>query len=351
MTTPYAWQNLLDSIESAWPASRYRDVGLVVGCSGGADSVALLRCLSEMVGRDAAQTQPRGFMVVAHFNHRLRGTRSDGDADFVQQLAEELGVEFEFRCGDGSQRDEESARDQRRSFFCDVLRRRGARYLALGHSLDDNVETVLHRLVRGTGPAGIAGIAPFRPLADHPDGRDFVVARPMLAVRRDQIRDALRSRGGSWREDESNHSLEYHRNWIRSELIPLIQTEFPEAVPAIGRAIEGQRQWRQTLQGEIDRWLELMLVQRAPLLLRRIDRFETVGDPYRNGPLVCSQAVTVEALRRCWHESGWPLQAMGQVQWNRIFEMLSGRGADTIMLPGSIEVRRDDQSITLYRCP
>ena len=257
MTNQGHWDQLRNAIQSAWPASRYRGVGLVIGCSGGADSVALLRCLVELARCDSSDTSAAGFIVAAHFNHRLRGEESDGDAHFVEQVAHDLGVRFEIRCGDGARRDEATARDQRRAFFGDLVRKLGARYLALGHSLDDNVETVLHRLMRGTGPAGLAGISPFRPLSDDPGGSDFVVVRPMLAIGRQAIRDALRERGHRWREDLSNRSTEYRRNWIRNELVPMIQTQFPSAVPAIARAIDGQRQWSETIGICVDRWLEI----------------------------------------------------------------------------------------------
>jgi tRNA(Ile)-lysidine synthase len=160
MTNHGHWHHLCEAIQAAWPVWRYRDVGLVVGCSGGADSVALLRCLVELARGPSSETAPAGFIIAAHFNHQLRGEDSDADADFVQKLAVDLGVSFEIQCGDGSRRDEAATRDQRRAFFGDLMRQSGARYLGLGHSLDDNVETVLHRLMRGTGPVGLAGISP-----------------------------------------------------------------------------------------------------------------------------------------------------------------------------------------------
>lgn len=348
MTNPSHWHNLCNSVELAWPVSSYRDVGIVVGCSGGADSVALIRCLVELARGDTGDSRApsgQGFIVAAHYNHRLRGGDSDGDADFVQQLASELGVRYEIARGDGRRRDEATARDQRRTFFGDVIRRCGARYLVLGHSLDDNVETVLHRLMRGTGPMGLAGISPFRLLADDPSGSDFVVARPLLEVRRQHIRDALLEQGYRWREDASNQSTEYQRNWIRSQLVPMIESQFPEAVPAIGRAIDSQRQWAETIEANVDRWLEIYLVQSSPLVIRRFDTTDTAAA----NTFVSGQSVTIESLRRCWHQLNWPLQAMGQSQWNRVFEMLRGDGPDVITLPGAINARRDDHSITICR--
>lgn len=353
MSTSFDWRNLCESVASAWPVWRFRDVGVVVGCSGGADSVALLRCLVDLVRQDSPRGPAQGLIVAAHYDHGFRGDESAGDAEFVRQLADQLDIPLEIARGTTQgvtqKCDEQSAREERRAFFRDVLRRRGARYLALGHSLDDNVETVLYRLMRGTGPTGIAGIAPFRPLSDCQQGSDFVVARPMLGVGRDEIRAALRSHGCPWREDTSNQSNAFRRNWIRNELLPLIGQQFPDAVAAIGRAIDGQRQWQAALEPEIDRWLERFLLRSDPLVIRRLDA--EPSQEQHSGTHAGQQAITVEALRRIWHQQRWPLQAMGQTHWNRLFEMLSGFGTDAFTFPGAIEARRDDRSVTLIRRP
>ncbi|QEF96975.1 tRNA(Ile)-lysidine synthase [Stieleria maiorica] len=355
MTNPSPWQEFCDAIESAWPVSRYRDVGVVVGCSGGADSVALLRCLAEATRPRAGTTPPSGFIVVAHFNHRFRGEASDGDADFVRRLADQFGLAVEIECGDAAARDEESARNHRRAFFRNLLGRYGARYLALGHSRDDNVETVLYRMMRGTGPLGMAGVAPFRPFSEHPSDSDFVIARPMLSLGRDQIRGALRSIDAAWREDASNQSNTYRRNWIRNELLPAMETQFPHAVTAIARAVEGQRQWKDALQSVIDRWIEDQQVREAPLTLRRLDRIGGGGMPGRDweqdsgAASPAEQAVAIEALRRCWHRAGWPLRDMGQHHWTRVVEMLYGGGPDALTLPGAVDVRRDQEAVVFVR--
>ncbi|WP_182867049.1 tRNA lysidine(34) synthetase TilS [Stieleria mannarensis] len=341
MTNPSPWQEFCDAIESAWPVSRYRDVGVVVGCSGGADSVALLRCLAEATRPRAGTTPPSGFLVVAHFNHRFRGEASDGDAEFVRRLADQLGLAVQIECGDATARDEDSARNHRRAFFRKVLGQYGARYLALGHSRDDNVETVLYRMMRGTGPLGMAGVAPFRPFSEDLADSDFVIARPMLALGRDQIRGALRSIGATWREDASNQSNTYRRNWIRNELLPAMETQFPHAATAIAHAIEGQRQWMDALQPVIDRWIEDHQVREVPLTLRRLDG-DVAASP-------AEQAVAIEALRRCWHRAGWPLRDMGRHHWTRVVAMLRGDGPDALTLPGAVDVRRDQEAVVFVR--
>ncbi|KAA5545348.1 tRNA lysidine(34) synthetase TilS [Roseiconus nitratireducens] len=344
-----AWSETLRAIEAAWPVDRYRDVGVVVACSGGADSVALVRGLGERIADSATRLgEPQGVLVVAHFNHRLRGAESEADVSFVRQLANDLGLRFESEAGTGEQEDEQSARDDRRQFLGDVARRHGARYVAMGHSLDDNVETVLHRLLRGTGPAGLTGISPFRSLSHRPEDRDLVVARPLLAVRRQQIRQALHQLGQDWREDRTNTSTRYRRNWVRHELIPRLQTEFPDAVEAIDRAISGQRQWAEAMESRVQSWIESNVISQQPLRIQRLDRSVSAasGD---SASATSDQAIVVESLRRCWYQRGWPLQPFGQRQWNSVFQILCGEGPATITLPGAIEVRRDQQAVCFLR--
>ena len=339
------WQVLCRAFESAWPAERYRDVGVVVGCSGGADSVATLHVLTQLRRnrRDLGE-EPKGFVVAAHFDHGLRGSESDGDAEFVRALADELGVRFEIAQGSEQVADEEAARHARRVFFGDVARRSGARYIVLGHSREDDVETVIHRLLRGTGPAGLTGIAPFRSLGEDERQRDFVVARPMIRVARRLIRDALIEQGFEWREDGSNRSNQFSRNWIRNELLPLLQAEYPDAVESIARAIDGQQQWASCIESLVEQWKEANVIRETPLTIRFLET-----TPRSLSEAVNSQAVTVEAMRRIWLRKGWPLQSMGQPQWNLVFRVLVGGASETTTLPGAVLVRPSKGRVTFVR--
>jgi tRNA(Ile)-lysidine synthase len=344
------WQRLLDAVEAAWPAERYRQLGVVVGCSGGGDSVALAHALTELAHVAPAHETPgpRGFLVLAHYDHRLRGSDSAADAEFVRGLAARLNVDFELGHGTGRRADEQSLRRDRYRFFQQVLQRCGARYLALAHSLDDNVETVLHRLMRGTGPAGLAGMRPHRTFAHSGDGRDFVTARPMLELTRAQIREALRAQEYPWREDPSNARLHYQRNWIRHRLLPLMQAEFPEATAAIARAIAGQQDWADALQALVERWTETHCLARAPLTLTRLDR-NRADAPATLQDAGSERAVVVEALRQCWQRAGWPLGQMNQSHWNALFDLLRGQGPAAISLPGGLHARRDANTVTVLR--
>jgi tRNA(Ile)-lysidine synthase len=315
------WQRLQGEIAGCWPCQRWRDVGVVVGCSGGADSVALLAALSELRENPvpSASSTPRGFLVAAHMNHRLRGAESDSDEQFVRQLADRWDLRCEVGLGSGTSRDEAALRTERLRFLTETASRTGARYLALAHSASDNVETVLHHLFRGTGPAGLAGIGSPRSI-----GQDLVLVRPLLSLSRNSIRDALRQLGQSWREDSSNADTDYRRNWIRQQLIPLIESQYPCALNAVGRAIEGQREWRALVDRLAEQWLATHRLSNKPLTVQR--------DPAVEPPIVAAAAQII------WTENGWPRGEMSREHWLRLAETIRAGGPERYTLPARIDV-------------
>ena len=315
------WQPLLAAISGSWPARRWRDVGVIVGCSGGADSVGLLMALCQLreTTAEPASRPPRGFLVAAHFNHGLRGAASDADEAFVRGLASKWGVGFATRRGSDMHRDEAMMRTERYEFLSETAKQKGARYVALAHSADDNVETVLHHFMRGTGPAGLTGIPSPRPI-----GQDLVLVRPLLHVRREVIRRALESTGQSWREDSSNTDTDYRRNWIRHRLIPLIESEYPQAVDAIGRAVDGQREWRALIDRFARDWLATHHRGDDPLRLRR--------DPSVELPIM------VAAAQILWTDLGWPRGQMTRDHWLRVAATVQGQASERYTLPGSVDV-------------
>jgi tRNA(Ile)-lysidine synthase len=197
---------------------------VVVGVSGGADSVALLRALLLLPGLELSP-------VVAHVNHGLRGESADRDELFVRQLAEELGLPWELERADvaavARQRGlslEEAGREVRYAFFRRLQDRYGARSVAVAHTADDQAETVLMRLLRGAGPAGVAGMEPVAPNG---------VVRPLLDCSRDEVIAFLRALGQEWCEDESNEDQSFLRNRVRHGIIPLLE----EINPRVRRAL------------------------------------------------------------------------------------------------------------------
>lgn len=164
-------------------------------------------------------------VAVAHVHHGLRGDAADADLRFVEARSGSLGVRFFASRVDAGMRDgrspEARARTLRYAALEEIRRREQLRFVATAHTLDDQAETVLLRSIRGTGLGGLAGIAP-RSL----DGR---LLRPLLTVRREELREYLRARCYSWREDLSNQDLLVPRNRIRAEVLPVLEAIHPGA--------------------------------------------------------------------------------------------------------------------------
>ncbi len=323
------WREILQRIAVAWSPELWSDLGIIVACSGGADSVALLRALAELQDH---QRNAKGFLVATHFNHGLRGSESDQEERFVRALADQLQLRFYCQRGDGQVRDEAALRDQRMQFLLATAKRFGARYIAVAHTADDNVETVLHHLMRGTGPQGISGIAPARTLGD-----DFVLIRPLLATRRGQLRLGLCELQQPWHEDSSNSNTDYRRNWIRHELIPLIESQYPDAVAAVARAIDGQRQWRETIDHLAENWLSEHLLSFDKVTLSR----DTGSD----------RSIVVAALQLLWFKKSWPKQAMARPQWIRLATTFQGSLRERYWLPAAIEVVADADRVSIEGPP
>ncbi|WP_160168426.1 tRNA lysidine(34) synthetase TilS [Novipirellula maiorica] len=322
------WDRLCQSVLRAWPRSRWSGVGVVIGCSGGADSVALVRALHHLRHQPSSDP-PTGFLTLAHFNHATRGEESDHDETFVRALADQLELPFVGQRSDQTDlRDEESLRKMRLRFLKETAEQQGARYVAVAHSSDDNVETVLHHLLRGTGPTGLAGIRPYRSL-----GQDAVLIRPLLSVSRDCIRTALRSIEQSWCEDSSNTSRDYRRNWIRHELIPLIQSKYPDATEAISRAAVTQRDWVRSIESMAEDWRT-----------QHVD----VGDAVVIHCDVETDApVIITAMQQLWSIQAWPMQSMSQTHWQRIYQFVSATQTGVCMLPGAIRMESADGCVVL----
>jgi tRNA(Ile)-lysidine synthase len=313
---------------------------VIVACSGGADSVALLRALAQLHRESGPSGEAAaGFLVAAHFNHALRGGPSDEDEQSVRELAATLGIAFRLGSARGGESaatgcDEASLRRVRHRFLVETARDTGARYIATAHSIDDNVETVLHHLMRGTGPAGLAGIAPSRPAGSGPDASDFVLIRPLLGVRRSDIRAALRSIDQPWREDATNRDIRYRRNWIRHQLLPMIHSQYPHAVDAIGRAVDQQRHWRQIIDRLAARWLATTLRDRRPPRLS----FDTSTDP----------AVMIAGLQQLWDDQAWGRGKLNQTHWRRLAQTIRSECEDRYSLPGPIDVIARADGVRLW---
>jgi len=253
---------------------------VVVGVSGGPDSVALLHCLVAL-----KEKRPLD-LVVAHLNHQLRGETASQEAAFVKSLASRLNVPCEIGSRDVASYAQghrlsiqEAARKVRYAFYREVFDKHGAAKIALGHQADDNAESVLIHLLRGTGPRGLAGIPPVR---------DGYIIRPLIDMQRAQVLQFLETGGFEYVEDRSNLDPKYLRNRIRHNLLPSLKAEYnPKAGSALTRLAAIARQeedfWCRQVAGAFE---ELLLEQTTdrlvlsasglarlhPALLRRLVR-------------------------------------------------------------------------------
>ncbi len=217
---------------------------VLIGVSGGADSVALLHLMVEL--KPVLDLQ----LAVAHLNHGLRSDASDREADFVGDLSCKLGLvwhceKIELDPHLGSL--EERARGARYRFFKRLLHKHGYTKLALGHHADDNAESVLLHLLRGCGLRGLSGIPP---------KRDQTIIRPLIETSRSQIEAFLKSHGLAHIEDASNSDIRFKRNRIRHQLIPLLQRDYNPNIRAALNRLAGLCRDEQT-------WLNTIL---QPLL-------------------------------------------------------------------------------------
>ena len=214
---------------------------LVIGVSGGPDSVCLLALLKDLATTYNLQ------LHVAHLNHTLRGQASEDDAAYVDKLARQWDLPVSMSREDvaGFARKqrlnlEEAARTLRYTFFVQVAEAMGAKKVAVAHTANDQAETVLMNLLRGAGGAGLAGMQPKAPLPQSQalhggEVAPLQVIRPLLEVSRGEVVAYCQAKGLSPRLDASNQSLAYTRNRIRHELLPLLESYNPNIYRTLTR--------------------------------------------------------------------------------------------------------------------
>jgi tRNA(Ile)-lysidine synthase len=298
--------------------------GVVVAVSGGPDSVALLRAL-----RDARGAGP---LVGAHLNHQLRGAESDADEAFVRDLC--AGLSLDCRCqrldvraaadAEGANL-EGVARRLRYEWLARVAGEAGAGWVATGHTADDQAETVLHRLLRGTGLKGLRGTAPRRDLAP-----GVALVRPLLAATRAEVMAYLGAAGQSYRQDSTNLDTALTRNRIRHRLLPLLAAEYnPEIVARLGRLAEQAEEVYAAAEEQARALLAAAELPRAGGLLV-FDAMRLAAAPRQR---------LRELFRLVWQREGWPMGAMGFDAWERVAAAAVDEAA-AVDLPGGLRVRR-----------
>ncbi|MGI8998010.1 MAG: tRNA lysidine(34) synthetase TilS [Pyrinomonadaceae bacterium] len=228
-----------------------RERRVVIAVSGGADSCALLLAFDELIKARRLSLS----LCVAHLDHGLRGEAGESDARWVAKLAAELGHECRHKRAAVAERAsrsqdnlEQAARRERYEFLARVAREQGAGVVLAGHTLDDQAETVLLALLRGSGADGLGGMSPVRPLDE---AGDVLLARPLLSwARRAETAAYCCERGVEPRADTMNEDERFKRVRVRRQLIPLLESFNPRAVAALARAAELLRQDSDALEAQ-----------------------------------------------------------------------------------------------------
>jgi tRNA(Ile)-lysidine synthase len=235
-----------------------------VAVSGGADSVALLIALSEA----NREREALGVVLTAvHVHHGLRSAEADADEAFVRELCDKLGVPLVVErvnvpARQAAEREglEEAARELRYRVFWELMKSSRADVVATAHTLDDQAETVVMKLLRGAWTEGIGGIAPA--VESGVRGR---IVRPLLGARRAEVEAYLRERGQTWREDATNRDVSLMRNRVRHELIPILRGFNPGIDAALARLAEIARDEEGFWQAEVAKVLPQVLLQGRPI--------------------------------------------------------------------------------------
>jgi tRNA(Ile)-lysidine synthase len=316
----------------------WAETHVVVAVSGGADSCALLAALVQL------RAAGGGEIVAAHFNHGLRGAAAEADAEFVCDFGERLGVRVVVGRGDVASAAalvgdglEAAARTARYQFLLEIAQRHGARYVATAHTADDQVETILHRIVRGTGIAGLAGMRAARPMSEA-----VTLVRPLLALRRSDVLDYLAARGLAHRDDETNAETRFTRNRIRRELLPRLRADYNVDVDA---ALLRLGQLAGENQSVIAELVEHLLTAAVQLAAEQV---------VVQSPLLARQPryLVRELFVEIWRRKNWPQQAMGFVEWEALAEMLFAQ-CDALprqrTFPGNIQATKKGEQLALTR--
>ncbi|HTU89980.1 MAG TPA: tRNA lysidine(34) synthetase TilS [Gemmataceae bacterium] len=316
--------------------------GVVIAVSGGADSVALVRALESV--RDPHAPSP---LVLAHLNHQLRGRDSDADEEFVAALHAQLTAAggknltlCRASCDIAAQARAEGAnlealaRRERYRWLAEVAREHGMKYIATGHTANDQAETVLHRLLRGTGLRGLRGIAASRQLE-----AGLTLIRPLLSATRAEIIGYLHELAQPYREDASNRDLRYTRNRIRHELLPHLAEHYNPGIVGIlaGLAQQAEDIYRIEESAALALLSKAELPRAGELLIFDLRHL-----------LTAPRHQVREMFRLVWLRENWPLGRMDRAAWERLARVVFDE-LTAVDLPGGLHAHRRERVVQIGR--
>jgi len=329
-------QKVADVITSSglFPAGRK----VLLAVSGGADSVALLNVVYKLYKESAIVAE----IVVGHINHQLRGQAAVSDEEFVKVLGRQFGLEVITRSVDVAEYAkhkklsvEMAGRQVRRKVLSDIAKERGCDLIATGHHADDNAETMIHRLQRGTGFRGLGGIWPKRKFQD---GTVFV--RPLLCVGRGEIIEYCSTAGLKWQDDKTNDELVFRRNLIRHKLLPKLERESTVSIAEeLSRLSQSCRRFYMLVCKEVESaWDELIAESTA-------DKVVLNSKPLSRQ----CQPVQIETVRRGLVEIGSGEMGLTEYHYKRIIALAKSGSGKRIELPGRFSAVSDYGKIVLQK--
>jgi tRNA(Ile)-lysidine synthase len=296
---------------------------VLVAVSGGVDSVVLLYALREL------QKSEKLSLAVAHFDHAIR-TDSAADAEFVKKLARSLKLRYYSERADvpayaKAQKLslEVAARTLRYQFFERIAKAHDFKKIALGHTLNDQAETLLMRLLRGAGLEGLSGIPPVRPSGE------LTYIRPLIECTRDQIVAFAQAHKLSWREDPTNYDTTIMRNKIRHELIPILKEYNPKVLEALGRTARLLAQAAHVLDCQAEQALATLIASESAQELA-LDLKDLLEMPEYLQALVLRRAIARVN----------PLCELEAAHIEALLRWISRRGAGELHLPAGVRVLR-----------
>lgn len=306
---------------------------ILVGISGGPDSVALWNVLRELAPELGLQ------LVAAHLNHGLRGEESDADEAWARRHVEKSGGAFFSKLVDTQAEArarklgiEETARALRYEFFEEAARAANFSTVATGHTLDDQAETVLMRLVRGAGIEGLGGIPPVGERAG------LRLIRPLIEVTRAEILQYLEQRKIDYRNDSSNADPKYTRNFVRHELLPRIAQEWNPAVKEIlARCAQQHRDATSFIDAEAENWWNRAArIQPRKILLK--------WEVLKKAVPFMRQELVKRALRRLAPSSSERFTFEHLVETARLFTHPHKKKVD---LPDGVRARLEEKNLVI----
>ncbi len=303
---------------------------LVVACSGGPDSTALLHALV------ALQPTAHLKLHVAHLNHDFRGQEAEDDARFVAHMAKRLGLDSTVAEADpmayqremGISSFEEAAREVRYRFLTGLAHRINADAIALGHTADDQAETILMHLIRGAGLPGLSGMREVSHWRDDPKGQSAVLFRPLLEAERNDTRTYCLDLGIPFRVDSTNSSLRFTRNRIRHKLFPALEEYNPRVREALLRTGRAASESLEFLDEELNvLWPKMFSTEGRTVF---IDTAALKNlHPYMRGM----------ALRRAFAEASGSLRRLSETHVKSMLALSQGPAGKSVHLPGGLAMR------------